>query len=110
MTPARVSGSATAGSTSTTVRPARTEVCDRCTALRGDRLDDWLTAVETDEQPELRSFAAGIRRDYDAVRNGLTLHHNSGPVEGHVNRIKMIKRRMYGRANLDLLRKRVLLA
>jgi transposase len=36
--------------------------------------------------------------------------HNSGPVEGHVNRIKMIKRQMYGRANLDLLRKRVLLA
>ena len=80
------------------------------TGRRGDRLDDWLTAVETDDQPELRSFAAGIRRDYDAVRNGLTLTHNSGPVEGHVNRIKMIKRQMYGRANLDLLRKRVLLA
>ena len=80
------------------------------TALRGDRLDDWLTAVDTDGQPELRSFAAGIRRDYDAVRNGLTLRHDSGPVEGHVNRIKMIKRQMYGRANLDLLRKRVLLA
>ena len=80
------------------------------TALRGDRLDNWLTAVDTDDQPELHSFAAGIRRDYDAVRNGLTLRHNSGPVEGHVNRIKMIKRQMYGRANLDLLRKRVLLA
>jgi hypothetical protein len=80
------------------------------TNLRGDRLDAWLTAVETEDQPELRSFAAGIRRNYDAVRNGLTLHHNSGPVEGHVNRIKMIKRQMYGRANVDLLRKRVLLA
>jgi transposase len=80
------------------------------TSLRGDRLDNWLTTVETDNQPDLWSFAAGIRRDYDAVRNGLTLHHNSGPVEGHVNRIKMIKRQMYGRANLDLLRKRVLLA
>jgi transposase len=80
------------------------------TALPGDRLDAWLTAVETDNQPELRSFAAGIRRDYDAVRNGLRLRHNSGPVEGHVNRIKMIKRQMYDRANLDLLRKRVLLA
>jgi transposase len=53
------------------------------------RLDDWLTAVETDDdQHELRSLAAGIRRDYDAVRNGQTLRHNSGPVEGHVNRIK----------------------
>jgi transposase len=69
------------------------------TALRGDRLDDWFTAVETDDQPELRSFAAGIRPDYDAVRNGFTLRHNSGPVEGHINRI-MIKQQMYGRANL----------
>jgi transposase len=69
-----------------------------------------LNEVEGDDQPELRSFAAGIRREYDAVRDGLTLRHNSGPVEGHVNRIKMIKRQMYGRANLDPLRKRVLLA
>jgi transposase len=80
------------------------------TGLRGDRLDQWLTAVDGDDHPELHSFAAGIRCDYDAVRNGLALRHNSGPVEGHVNRIKMIKRQMHGRANLDLLRKRVLLA
>jgi transposase len=51
-----------------------------------------------------------MRHDHDAVRNGFTLPHSSGAVEGHVNRIKMIKRQMYGRANLDLLRKRVLLA
>ncbi|MEV0697148.1 transposase [Saccharopolyspora sp. NPDC050389] len=50
----------------------------------------------------------GIHRDYDAVLNGLTLPHNSGAVEGNVNRIKMIKRQMYGRANFDLLRKRIL--
>jgi transposase len=55
------------------------------TTLRGGRLDDWLTAAETDEQPELRSFGAGIRRDYDAVRNGLRLRHNSGPLGGQVN-------------------------
>jgi hypothetical protein len=78
------------------------------TGLRGDRLNDWLTAVETDDRPELCSFAMGIRCDYDAVPNGLALRHNSGPVEGHVNRIRMIKRQMYGRANLDLLRKGVL--
>jgi transposase len=56
------------------------------------------------------SFAAGLQRDLAAVTAGLTLGWNSGPVEGHVNRIKMIKRQMYGRANFDLLRKRVLLA
>jgi transposase len=44
------------------------------------------------------------------VRNGLTLPHSSGPVEGNINRIKMLKRQMYGRANFDLLRIRVLYA
>ncbi len=57
---------------------------------------------------ELRSFAAGLERDFDAVRAGLTLPHSSGAVEGQVNRIKMLKRQMSGRANLDLLRIRVL--
>ena len=80
------------------------------TGRHGHRLDAWIATVDADDQPALHSFTAGLRRDYDAVRNGLTLHHNSGPVEGHVNRIKMIKRQMYGRANLDLLRKRILLA
>jgi transposase len=51
----------------------------------------------------------GLRRDLSAVINVLTLRHNSGPVEGTANRIKTIKRQMYGRANLDLLRRRVLL-
>jgi transposase len=58
----------------------------------------------------LRSFATGLCRDLDAVNAGLTLPYSSGPVEGTVNRIKMIKRQMFGRANFDLLRKRVLLA
>jgi transposase len=80
------------------------------TARQGHRLTAWITAVEADDQPDLRSFIAGLRRDHDAVLNGLTLPHSSGAVEGHVNRIKMIKRQMYGRANLDLLRKRILLA
>jgi transposase len=79
------------------------------TGLHGDRLDDWLTAVENDDQPHLHSFARGIRNDYQAVRNGLTLPWNSGPVEGNNCKIKHIKRIMYGRANFDLLRKMALL-
>ncbi|MFI6485922.1 ISL3 family transposase [Nonomuraea sp. NPDC050663] len=75
---------------------------------QGQHLDAWMDAVENDDLPELRSFANGLRRDYDAARAGLTLPYSSGPVEGHVNRIKMIKRQMYGRANPDLLRKRIL--
>jgi transposase len=51
-----------------------------------------------------------LRRDQDAVTAGITLPWNSGIVEGHVNRIKMLKRQMYGRANPDLLRRRILLA
>jgi transposase len=75
----------------------------------GDRLNAWISQVERDELPALRSFAAGLKRDLAAVVNGLTLPYSSGAVEGNVNRIKMLKRQMYGRANPDLLRKRVLL-
>jgi transposase len=56
----------------------------------------------------LHSFAAGIRQDLDAVTAGLTLPSRSGSTEGNVNRLKAIKRQMYGRASLDLLRKRVI--
>jgi transposase len=80
------------------------------TGRHGERLKDWISTVEGDDQPDLHSFVAGLRRDHTAVLNGLTLPHSSGAVEGHVNRIKMIKRQMYGRAGFDLLRKRVLLA
>jgi transposase len=59
--------------------------------------------IASDGAPALRSFAAGLDRDLDAVTAGLTLPYSSGPVEGTINRIKMIKRQMFGRANLDLL-------
>jgi transposase len=78
--------------------------------LRGDHLERWMNTVQADDLPELHSFVIGLRRDHNAVRAGLTLPHSSGKVEGHVNRIKMIKRHMYGRANPDLLRKRILLS
>jgi len=80
------------------------------TGLHGDRLDAWIAAVDADDQPDLHSFITGVRRDHQAVTNGLTLPYSSGPVEGNVNRIKMLKRQMYGRAKFDLLRKRILLA
>jgi transposase len=80
------------------------------TERQGERLPDWLEAVREDDLPSLHTLAAGIDRDRDAVTAGLTLPWSSGAVEGHVNRIKMLKRQMYGRAGFDLLRKRVLLA
>ena len=78
------------------------------TGRRGDRLDAWIEQVGRDDLPHLRSFAVGLTKDYDAVVNGLTLPWSSGAVEGNVNRIKMLKRQMYGRAKFDLLRTRVL--
>jgi transposase len=87
-----------------------TEFAKMLAGLHGDRLDDWLKAVEADDgQPDLHSFARGIRRDYHAVRNGLSLHWSSGAVEGNNCKIKHIKRIMYGRANFDLLRKMAIL-
>jgi transposase len=57
--------------------------------------------------PGTASFARGLEQDLDTVTNGLTMNWSSGSVEGHVNR--MLKRQMFGRAGLPLLRKRVLL-
>ena len=77
---------------------------------RGERLEAWVSRAEASPVSELRGFAKGLRKDWAAVTAGLTVSYSSGAVEGHVNRIKMIKRQMYGRAKPDLLRKRVLLA
>jgi transposase len=72
-------------------------------------LEGWLAAAEASDLPQLRSFAHGIRTGQQAVTNGLTLPWSSGKVEGTVNKIKMLKRQMYGRASFTLLRKRVIL-
>jgi transposase len=71
-------------------------------------LDAWLAAALRSHIPELVSFARGIRRDYTAVTAALLSPHSQGQVEGQVNRLKMLKRQTFGRANFDLLRRRVL--
>ena len=87
-----------------------TSFAEMMTGRTGDRdLEGWLTAVEADDHAGLRSLATGIRNDQQAVTNGLTLPYSSGKVEGTVNKIKTIKRQMYGRASFALLRKRVIL-
>jgi transposase len=80
------------------------------TQLQGPRLPEWIAGVEADTLTPLASFARHLRNDLAAVINGLTLAYSSGAVEGTVNKIKTLKRQMYGRANFDLLRKRILLA
>jgi transposase len=80
------------------------------TERQGERLPQWLDAVRCDRLPSLHTLAAGVERDRDAVIAGLTLPWNSGVVEGHVNRIRMLERQTFGRAGFALLRNRVLLA
>ena len=78
------------------------------TTRGGIGIDQWIAQVEADTLTPLTSFATHLRHDLDAVRNGLTLPHNSGAVEGTINRLKMLKRQMFGRASLELLRKRMI--
>ncbi len=75
---------------------------------RGRDLDARLMQAEHSGIAELKSFAQGIRRDYAAVRAAFSSAYSNGQVEGQVNRLKLQKRLMYGRANFDLLRLRVL--
>ena len=76
----------------------------------GERLDAWLAQVQSSNLPKLQSFAAGIEKDKEAVRAGLIWWINNGMVEGHVIKLKLIKRQGYGKAGFPLLRKRVLYA
>ncbi|MEU1304403.1 transposase [Streptomyces shenzhenensis] len=75
----------------------------------GSTLPEWIDAVDTSQLPGLTNFALHLLRDLDAVTAGLTLHRSSGSTEGAVNRIKKIKRQLYGRAGFELLRKMILL-
>lgn len=70
-----------------------------------DAFRSWLDAAQ---RSDLASFAGGVERDYDAVLAAIIFRWSNGQVEGHVHRLKAIKRAMYGRAGFDLLRKRVL--
>jgi len=74
------------------------------------QLDPWLTRATTSTLEALQRFATGLYEDYAAVKAGVTLPWSTGPVEGHINRLKMLKRQMFGRARLDLLSHRFLRA
>ncbi|WP_371604959.1 ISL3 family transposase (plasmid) [Streptomyces sp. NBC_01220] len=75
----------------------------------GSTLPTWIDAVDASQLPGLTGFALHMLRDLDAITAGLTLDWSSGSIEGAVNRIKKIKRQLYGRAGFELLRKMILL-
>ncbi len=74
----------------------------------GEQLNEWLCRVKASKLRELQGFLTGVKRDKAAVTAGLTLPQNNGVVEGKVNKLKLIKRMGYGRAEFPLLRQRVL--
>jgi transposase len=73
-----------------------------------DRLDDLLAQATSSKVNEGRTFANGLRIDYAAVKAALQTEWSNGQTEGQVNKLKLLKRSMYGRAKLDLLRARLL--
>ena len=79
-------------------------VCERQSSV----LDDWVRRCAGSELETLKAFVASLRQDYAAVKAALELPWSNGRTEGQVNRLKLLKRQMYGRAKLDLLRLRVL--
>ena len=74
----------------------------------GAAFEPWLEATLTSEVPDFENFGAGLSKERAGVETALTLPYSNGQTEGQINKLKLIKRQMYGRANFDLLRQRVL--
>jgi transposase len=77
---------------------------------KSEEFDAWLGEAGHSDVAEMKAFAKGLKQDYAAVKAGLTYEWSNGQVEGQINRLKTLKRAMFGRANLDLLKARVLKA
>lgn len=90
------------------------ELLPQCRAFIRTReraaLDAWGAAAQASDWAPFVSLASGIQQDRAAVEAALTMAWSNGPVEGHVHRLKLIKRQGYGRASLRLRRRRVLAA
>ncbi len=89
-------------------RWAKTRNIQMMRTRTGENLDAWFLAVDSSSLVGLQSFANSVSEDKAAVLSGLTREESNGPTEGHITRLKLIKRSMYGRAKFDLLRIRVL--
>ena len=86
------------------VQRFRSIICQRQVRL----LDDWLEDCSSSKVAGLKNFATSLKQDYTAVRAALEQPWSNGQTEGQVHRLKVLKRQMYGRAKLDLLRLRIL--
>jgi transposase len=77
---------------------------------KAERLSTWLQDCQSSGITELVNFAQGLEQERSALYAALTLSYSNGPVEGKINKLKSIKRCMFGRASLPLLRQKVLKA
>ena len=75
-----------------------------------DPVRQWMDEAKESEIPELKAFAAKLFQDMDAVVAAMFMPYSRGQTEGRVNKLKLIKRSMYGRGKFDLLRQRVMYA
>ena len=75
-----------------------------------EQFDVWLEECLTSDIPDLCTFAEGLKREYSAMKGALTFSYSNGPIEGQINKLKYIKRSMYGRGSFKLLRQRFLQA
>ncbi len=73
-------------------------------------LNEWISTVDNSSIPELQGFANGLLQDFEPVKNAFDYPWSNGPVEGNVNKLKTIKRQMYGRSSLNLLERRLVLS
>jgi len=83
---------------------------DDCAEKARERLESWMAGAEDSGIPELRAFVVKLRQDLEAVLAAIVLPYSQGQTEGQINKLKLIKRSMYGRGKFDLLRQRVLYA
>ena len=90
------------------LRGLSTQFREAMTDTTADRLQDWINRAKTSEFGPVVRFAYGLQKDVAAVRAAVETPWSTGQVEGQINRLKMIKRQMYGRAGFRLLRARVL--
>ncbi|MCB1223005.1 MAG: transposase, partial [Mesotoga sp.] len=74
------------------------------------RLENWLDKVKKSNIRELTTFARGIERDIEAVKNAIKTEFSNGVIEGVINKLKVIKRIMYGRCSFELLRLKVIMS
>jgi AraC-like DNA-binding protein len=77
---------------------------------QADQFEAWLEQALHSNIPAFVNFAAGLKEDFEAVQAAMRLRVSNGQVEGQINRLKLLKRQMYGRASIELLTQRFLLA